>query len=543
MLFGNAERWAVGVAHGFVDGRIAVEDQAPSLELISRLLWPRSPDLPAPAIPPLLAHMPVPPPHDQTLTAGPFGGLFSIKIPPYISDLMGLPKDTGYPQTAIVTTVHSPENVTVEGIPTCTDKDIFRPLSAGEHPPHPVIQFTRPVNHVHVRLSNPSGKLLWDASYDLQGKSALDNTAAMNPIPGESLVPEYIPACTVGPSTDLRLHIDAERMGGIEINFLNPAHDPASDVPEPPVVASTRPPGTEVPQQELESPDAVICKVVKPNVAKDTMGSVGRPTGPHVHLPPVYKKALWGIDRTREESSDLNPHGMPMKDITDGKRDTGGVKDPLLAKLAPTAVGSGKSAVHLLPRRPRMDGEIEVLQLERGKFNIFDSRHMPTDIRQVDSTAILNRPGGVHQPTVDRTLYSPMWQGVHDHAAIHPSVEFKHPVSVARVTLTDTTDKHVVYDAIFNVNGNRKIAADQKPVGGDIQEFKGINPPTGGGHMYSMKIDADNPMMKIAGGPDRVMDFWRKAEFLFGASRPVVHSEVSIAVTNDGGNGTGVFRQ
>jgi hypothetical protein len=221
-----------------------------------------------------------------------------------------------------------------------------------------------------------------------------------------------------------------------------------------------------------------------------------------------------------------------MMDMTGGRIKMGPVLDPELAKMAPMALGSGKNAVHLIPRRPPLGGEIQADQLERYTFHLFDSRKMPVDVRQVDRAAILQKPGGFHQPTVNRTVYSPMWQGIHGTKGsdIHPSFQFKHPASSAHVRLVDLTERKLLWDAYFDLKGNHKLAADQIPISGLMTKFKGINPITPRTHKYSLTVDVDNPadLSKIPG--ERLASIWRYSEFLFGANRPVDHSDVGILV-------------
>lgn len=477
---------------------------------------------------------PAPAPSNQ-VSAGPFHGLFSIKIPKFLSDIFDLPRDTGELHVAKIAKVRTNEPISIRDIPTCTSDGIFKPLVPGQHPRHPVIEFMRPVHHVHVRMTNEFGRILWDASYDLQGGRFLDNRVN-EAIPNESPVPDYIPACVLSSKSRVLLEVDAEEKAPIHIDFFNPNNKgEAARYRE--VLLKSRPPESNVPQQNIRSSDAVVCTVNKVHPKKEQVliDSI-REEKPEVYLPQSLSDQIWRLNRSREESSDLNPHGVPMLELSGDREKAGTVIDPELAKMAPTVIGSGKNAVHLIPRRPPIGGEIQVDQLERSTFHIFDSRNMPKHVHDADRTAILRKPGGFHQPSVNRTVYSPMWQGVHakidkkSDPAIHPSFQFKHPAIVAHVRLTDLTDKRLLWDAYFNVGRNHKIAVDQAPVGGSFSKFSGINPPTGKYHVYSMSVDVDNPADVLANSPDRVVDMWRYAEFIFGANRPSIHSEVDIWV-------------
>ena len=541
VLFNAAEQWAAAAAQGWVEGRLPVEDNFGVLDFISRLTFPVPPGLPSPPLPALTAHCA--PPLHQPITSGPFHGLLSLKIPKILSQYLGLPRAGTAPHTARIVSVNSPSRVMIPYFPTCTDKGIFSPIPP--HPPHPVIHFSHPVGRVHVKLLDRN-QFLWDSVYDLKGRNVLDNSAT--PIAAESRVADYIPACAVGKKTFLNLQIDAEIPNQrMQIQLLNPPggfehlHNEKTFKLPPPADSA-------VPLRELNVGNATICKMKKvlETPAKPlTLLDSGKRHG--VHLPEPWASALWRLDRGREETSDLNPHGMPMMDIGGGRESVGKV-DSFLAKLAPTSVGDA----HFIPRRPSLLAEIQVDQLVKGNFGIFDSRLMPSKILQVDRGAILQKPGGFHQPTVDRTLYSSMWQGLHAgkgvqqgippkmHANVlakptpllHPSLQFKHPANLVHVRLTDRSNQRPIWDAIFNANGSHKIAADQAPIGGAIPNFFGINPPPGGAQ-FSFKVDVDNPQLVVPNNPtDRVMEFWRQAEFLFGATRPAVHSDVLVGLTS-----------
>jgi hypothetical protein len=540
-VFDSVEKWAVRFAEGYVDGRSPMEEQVRIDDFVSRLSFPNYTER---ELPQLRASEPHSPSLGTTVSAGPFRDLFSVKIPNALSDLLGIPRDTGQPQVAQVLSIKSREPLIVHRIPTCTDKDIFKALKSGEHPPHPVLEFLRPLDRVHVRLVNEQDKILWDASYNLKGGRILNNSIA-EAIPGESKVPDYIPPCAIS-RANLQLRVDAEEKAPIRIDFFNP-NNPGEAARYREDLLRSRPPESNVPQQEVERADSLICKVKKayPSLEKliDTAGKTSQ-----VYIPPSLESQLWRFDKTREESSSLNPHGMPMKDLTGPRASAGPVVDPGLSTMAPMAIGSGKNAVHLIPRKHPLGGEIQVDQLERSTFHVFDSRNMPKDIRQVDKSAILHTPKGFHQPTVQRTVYSPMWQGIHGvdpqqpltqkfahlKTNIHPSFQFKHPATVAHVQFTDLTSKKSLWDAFFDVRGNHKIAADQVPVGGKKPEFEGIDPHTGKTHFYSLRIDVDNPADRIQGSTDRLVDFWRYSDFLFGATRPFSHGDVNIQVTNTG---------
>jgi hypothetical protein len=191
-----------------------------------------------------------------------------------------------------------------------------------------------------------------------------------------------------------------------------------------------------------------------------------------------------------------------------------------------------------------LGGEILIDQLEAKNFQVFDGRKMPQYIQLVDKTAHGGSRGGFAQPTVERASFSPMWQGIHSKDVVkklHPSISFKHPASVARVVMKDLTDKRTVWDAVFNVHGNHKIAADQVPVGGTMPKFYGINPAPNKPHMYSISVDADNPSLDIPDAGDRMINFWRNSEFLFGATRPVDHASIDVSVASKSGSSS-LFR-
>ena len=537
VLFNTSEKWAVGAAEGFVHGRLPIEDKLPLHDFISRLTWPAIPGVPPPPLPMIKPMEPMISPGQLAARAGPFN-MWAFKVPKAISDFFGLPPASTAVQSASIKTARQAEPLFLQSIPTCTNANIFNPLPPGKHPPHPIIQFSRPVDHVHVRLSNPStGKLLWDASYDMKGGSLLDNRETIVPIPQESNVPDYIPPCTLNKSL-LRLDVDAERFGPLQVQFLNPVSQHDDSHVNDGLPLATPAPKFHPMQQEMRPANAIICKGVQQGRGAHQK-IIDLSPKHNVYLPTRYKEALIQIDHSRDPSSEINPHGVPMLEIAVEKSAAALKSLEGLLKMSPGSIGTGEDAIHLLARRPPLGGEIQVDQLERGNFGLFDSRKVPQDISLVDTTVILQRPTGFLNPTVERTVYSPMWQGVHDgNKNLHPSFQFKHPVSVVQVLLKDETSKEVVWDATFNVKGNHKIAADQNPIGGSKPVFTGINPPTERPHSYSLKIDADNPSVHLKDESDRVVNYWRQAEFIFGASRPTLHSEFLIEVKNGSGLGS-----
>ena len=539
-LFRIVERWAVGTAEGFVEGRVPGEDQVALQEFVSKLTWATPPGVspaPLPSMKPLWGTAPK---AGDSITAGPFHGALSIKLPPFLAKWFGVPPadDTGLSprQTSQILSVLSEEPLSIKDFPTCTQKGIFDLLKPGEHPPHPVLEFFRPVDHVHVRLSDEEGRMLWDATYKMDGKMVLDNSVKESVV-SESLVPDYIPACAVSES-HLKLEVDAEYANKpLRIDFLNPGG--IKDEKSLPQAHATfvRVPGSpELPESELQRPDAVVCDVTKQDPARDKELQI--PVKPkdsaHVYLPDSYREALWRLDRTREESSEINPHGVPMNEFPSTvKNNNSHHSDCVKNFQSPLPVGA---KYHVLPRRARMPAEIRVDQLERGNMHLFDARRMPKDISRVDQYALMSSDM-FHQPTVQRTVYGPMWQGFHDEGTpLHPSLQFRHPANIAHVTLRDKTNNdRVLWDAIFDVKGTHKIAADQKPVGGTLQEFRGLDPGTRKEqHVYSVSVEADNPseILNSSSPSARLIDFWRKSEFLFGASRPTTHSEILLRVGN-----------
>ena len=533
-LFNLVERWAVGTTEGFVAGRIPAEDQVPFEELVSKLTWLSMPGVdpaPLPEVVPVVG--PLPEGADKA-TVGPFSEALSIKLPDFLAKWFGVPLDTGRGQTSEIVSVQSQEPISIRDFPTCTRAGIFDALKPGEHPPHPILDFNRPVDHVHVRLSDENGRMLWDASYIMDGKTTLDNSLKES-IKSESLVPDYIPACAVK-SANLKLEVDAEYMDEpLRVELLNPGGIEDEGAPIR-VVERPHLHRPEIPrslQNELERTDAVVCQVTKQDPAKANELIDRHAIGRGVYLPDKYKEALWRIDRTREESSEINPHGIPMRELVSSSSGDGStLQSNIMKSQEPVSVGK----YHILPRRPLMPAEIRVDQLERKEMHVFDARKMPKEISQVDKYAIKGSDDMFHQPTVKRTVYGPMWQGYHDGARpLHPSFQFKNPANVAHVRLIDKSDHdRLMWDAVFDVKGAHKIAADQKSIGGELNKFKGLDPPTRKGHLYSMTVEADNPatvLPQIGGGTGpRLIDFWRKSEFIFAAARPTAHSDIFLRV-------------
>ena len=538
LIFSKVSDWAGRVAEGFVSGRLPAEDTFVVRDLLSRFMWnAEHPD--AQVDLPHLDQLTPRPPTGRLITAGPYRDAYAEPISPEVSKLLGLPLASKTPQVAQVIFTDSKVPVQVLRIPTCTDKGVFDHRAEDKHPPHPVIQFGKPVGHVHVRMSDAKAEVLWDATYDLKGGRLLDDRIN-SAIPGESLVPDYVPACSVG-KTVMKLSIDAEDASTpMEIKFMNP-NPPTSDA----LIVKPKPPVGKIevrhePMLDVEKADAVICKITKKTELDSDFTPVNSRSS--VTLPSKYAEALWRLDRSREESSDRNPHGLPMME-------TSRVETPSIRRSdtdnAPSGVSVGSKSIFYLPRRPELGGEIQVDQLEKGNFFVFDARKMPTEIQFVDSTAHQGSHGGFAQPTVERTAYSPMWQGYHSTAAVkdlHPSISLRHTANAARVVLKDLTDHRVLWNAVFNVKGAHKIAADQDPVDGSVKKFIGINPAPNKPHLYKISVDVDNPNLKVPNSEDRMINFWRHSDFLFAASRPVDHADVAVAVGPKTGGFASLFR-
>ena len=257
VVFDSVEKWAVRYAEGFVHGRLPAEDTVRIEDFVSRLTFPNTIERSLPSMRPLDPQLPF---VGQPVSAGPFKNLWSIKIPQSLSDLFGLPRDTGEPQLAKVVSINSKEPLVVHRIPTCTDKDVFKNLAKGDHPPHPVIEFMRPVDHVHVRLFNDRDKMLWDASYDVRGGRFLNNQIK-EAILEESPVPDFIAPCAVN-SSNLKLQIDVEDRAPIKVEFFNPNnHAEAARYREE--MLRSQPLDLKTPQEEIERSDAVVCTVNK----------------------------------------------------------------------------------------------------------------------------------------------------------------------------------------------------------------------------------------------------------------------------------------
>lgn len=484
------------------------------MDLVGRFMFPTGP------LPKLVPHC-APPAQDSGITAGPYHGMLSMKIPKFLSEYLGLPTK-GPPQFAKVVSSDS-RFVKVPEFQTCSTKGVFAPLPAGMHPVHPSLQFTRPVGRVHVNLTDHD-QVLWKSSYDLKGKTFL-STTHVPALAARDTVPDYIPACAVGKESILKLKVDAEKYHvPMKIKFLNPTggFERSQTLEDR---GSARPPDTLVPQHELQTADATVCTIVKKDHVAEKLTDLDSGKRRNVHLPEPWANALWRLDRGREETSDLNPHGMPMMDLAPKGDNHTDVSSP---GAGPVLGGQ------LLARRPFLNAEIQVDQLEDNKFQLFDSRAMSTNLHQVDKSAILTKPPGFVQPAVAKNVYSQMWQGLHDNhpkevngtkvwSNLHPSFQFKHPASIAHVTMK-AGDKNI-WDAVFKVNGAHKIAADQNPVGGLKPIFPGIDPPASKNEMYSIKIDLDNPE-----NTNEQISFWRESEFFFKATRPAVHSELAIRV-------------
>jgi hypothetical protein len=539
-LFSVLEKWAVGASEGFVDGRLPLEDEISRLDFISKLTWKTPDGIPPPSMPKLMevqssSH---PIPKEYAASVGPFHRAWSVPVPEVLGKLLGIPSK-GSIQTAKVDSLQSTTPMTISKIPTCTDKKVFALLKPDQHPPHPIIQFSHPVSRVHVHLYNPSTqKSYWDATYDLHGKFQLGSRSV--PVASESPIPDYIPPCTIQKSY-LQLDVDAERPGPMRVEYLNRPSWEMSGLSRAPGQASA-PAAPTYPLHELQSADGIICNTVKelPRPPDPSRSSEPATPSTRVSMPGAFGAEIFNFESGRSEASELHPSGVPMMDIAP-KLDEGVFEKGSIPVSLPVDNGQ-KNAVFLHKRHSDLS-EIKLDQLfpsnsSKNPMGMFDTRKPVTNPTLVDPSAIMKPGAGFHQPTVTRTVYSQMWQGKHDHVTpLHPSISFKHPANFAHVVMRDKTEGgKIVWDAVFNVGGAHKIAVDQKPIDGTITEFPGIIAEPHRTHVYSMTVDADNPQYvpPTNNGPDRVMEFWRQSEFLFGTSRPGTHAEATVVVQPGG---------
>lgn len=459
-------------------------------------------------------------------------GASTLSIPDSLAKILHIPQpDPTAKHDARVLSIKSKDRVDISDIPTCSTKGIFDKIAKGKFPPHPTITFAQPVDRVHVRVSDRSNQFLWDATFDLKGGTVLNDSSEI--VTSESLVPGFIPPCSIKAKSFLNVTIDAEVSNGIPTTFLvNPVGAVETQTVNHIYKQESGPLPVERPsgQRELHTTDAILCKIQKGLTAAKPIAVNVKHKKEEVFLPPKYQHALWRIDRGNEEASDLNPRGLPMHEMVDRSREPPTGLSPEIKELGPVSIGSGQ----FIPRRPTMNGEISVVQLENAKFaKLFDSRSLEKSPFLADTSVILQRPAGNHQPTVDRTLFSTMWQGIHDkHTPLHPSVEFKHPVAYARLQLVDLEKKRLVWDAVFEAKSNHKIAVDQKPIGGSSPEFKGVSTSLPGKpHWYVLRVDADNPRDSPA-HTESPIRYWRQSQFVFGVKRPFVHADALVKVTN-----------
>ena len=530
VLFHSVENWAAAAAKGFVIGRLPLEDSMRSLEIVSKLTWKTPPGIPGPIVPLFREIDKQSIPEASAVTAGSWNRAVSLPIPDTLAKLLHIPIfDSSAKHAAKILSVNSNERVDITDIPTCTTKGVFNKQDPGKFPPHPSLKFSHPVGRVHVQVNDNSKRYLWDAIYDLKGGKVLGDSSEL--ITAESPVPGFIPPCSISSKSFLNMTIDAElAKASPETLVLNPVGTSAEEAANI-LTSQPLPVDRPVGHHDSQTTDAIICKIQKGlKSAQPIIVHKQRNKEDDVYLPPEYRKALWQIDRGNEEASDLNPRGTPMHEMVDSSDHPPPGLSPQMKELGPISIGSGQ----FIPRRPTMNGEILITQLEKGNFaKIFDSSSLEKNPYVADPSVTLQRPAGNHQPTVDRTLFSGMWQGIHHkHTPLHPSVEFKHPATYARLQLIDIAKKKLVWDAVFDVKGNHKIAVDQKPVGGSVPEFAGVTTsPPGKAHWYILRVDADNPKDNPTGSHDPIR-FWRQAQFVFGTKRPFVHADAIVEVTN-----------
>ena len=530
VLFDAVENWAAAASKGFVIGRLPLEDQIANLEFVSKLTWKSPQGMPTPVLPTLKEGVNQTIPETNAISVAHWNRALSIPVPNSLANLLHIPQfDPSAKHVAKVLSMDSKERVDITDIPTCTTKGVFDKQDRGQYPPHPTLHFAKPMDRVHVKVNDVSNQTLWDATYDLKGRHVLDNSSEL--IPNESTVPGFIPPCSVSAKSFLNLSVDAELTKGTpETLLLNPVGTSADDAS---AALTSQPLSVERPlgHRDLQSTDAILCKIQKGlKSSQPILVNKNHSKEEDVYLPPEYSDALWKIDRGNEEASDLNPRGTPMHEMIDSTSHPPPGLSPQMKELGPISIGSGQ----FIPRRPIMNGEILVTQLEKGNFaKIFDSHSLEKNPYNADKSVILQRPAGNHQPTVDRTLFSPMWQGVHDkHTPLHPSVEFKHPATFARVQLIDLAKRRLIWDAVFDVKGNHKIAVDQKPTGGTLPEFSGVSTdPPGKPHWYILRVDADNPRDVPLNSHDPIR-YWRQSQFVFGIKRPFIHGDAIVEVTN-----------
>ena len=530
VLFDSVEGWAAATAKGFVLGRLPLEDKLPAMEFVSKLAWNTPEGVPPPSLPQFRNVGQQSIPESSAVSAGAFSRALAIPVPDLLAKLLKIPRfDPSAKHVAKVQSLTSKTKIDISDIPTCTTPRIFDKIPKGSYPHHPNVSFDKKVDRVHVKVADKRNHLFWDATYDLKGGKFLSDTSEI--IQNASPVPGFIPPCSISAKTFLNMSVDAElSKGSPETILLNPVGASPAELSIP-IKSQPLPVERPIGHHDSQTTDALLCKIEKGLASTKPIVPIKEDVREKVYLPPKYQHALWRIDRGNEEASDLNPRGTPMHEMTQSSDHPLFGLTPQMKDIGPTRLGNAQ----FIPRRPFMNGEIIVPQLENGTFaKIFDKQSPETKITSADTSAVLQRPAGSFQPTVDRTFFSPMWQGTHDQITpLHPSIEFKHPASYARIQLVDVSNKKIVWDALFNVRGNHKIAVDQKPIGGTIQDFKGVdtNRP-GKPNWFILRIDADNPK-DIPRDADLPMRFWRQAQFVFGVNKPFLHADAIVKVTNN----------
>ena len=421
--------------------------------------------------------------------------------------------------------------------------------------PHPSAQFNDPIGQSRMQLIqidpiDKSAESIWSGQVDSHGRSEIAINQKL--LGGGQPMPKM---CTADnqPGTYV-MKIDAE-------------------LEKPLIVTPLWPPYPQVPiGPQLEPEDESLIGSVPPL-------KVDRFVGPQPNAL-ICQHSQLSTHARNDPRGELDPVYMPleMKNFLDQKSLELRMSHerPVQASFASRRLSTAQPVeVDPIPRFDQIE-EIRVLQLQQGKMKFFDHRLYPhPTLNQIDPSAAREnymykvRSKAIPAPVMKNHRF---FYGSHDGATLHPTFQFRHPAHFVHAKMFKG-DK-IVWDAEFEASGH-VVAADQKSIGGKIEDFPGIEAPFGKTQRYTLIVEADNPRydppysansdkpypepqlfkrpLSVEGAgqipgdrrveeqaqpsqephadSEHLTDYWRKVDFIFGVQRPIIHANYPIAVT------------
>jgi hypothetical protein len=453
---------------------------------------------------------------------------------------------------------HLLETSKLIGVDDLNDFTCGKPAATGAL--HPGLQFHHPINSLKVQLLNEKGDLFWDAKYDMHGLNEISK--------GQKAVDGHVqvmkPLCNPGKYV---LHVQAEHKEPLQIrniwppNFKDTSANGDYQQSQPSSTSSSSQRGPGLSPQEIESeisrpPHAIVCN--KPAQIPRFNFTIKEPfkgRNSDVWMPVEYKEWLdkKSMDSIIPAAPTLAKSASVPKNIPSLQNET----------IIPTQFFDTVDSSHeLIP--PLRKEEIVVPEVTDSKaIALFDEILKPNlTVSELDPKGAASMTKFQSQSPAISDFLRQNYQfffGKHDHASFHPSVIFKHPVHHCRIKLFELSNRinpfsidlenfqpeKLVYDAVFDVQGKR-IAVDQKPVDGSIQDFPKLNNTLVPGKetKFKLVVDADDLKYRLpkTGDEKDVIDHrfspivtnHRKAEFIFGVTRPATDLMLPISVTARG---------